>query len=208
MMEVYDRVLPSRSVPTLVGLLVLALALYLFQGLMDAIRGRLLVRIGLRLDQTMSDRIFATAFVCRFRHRNVVARSSAARPRYITNLSVRSGSHGIFRSALGPALSRHLLCLSFLDRRHCLAGALILVSLTLLSEILAMRSALDANRVGNERARLARNQPSKCRSPDRARHDGMDCESLADAEPTVSVGAWRYRVTSPRGSARRAARSA
>jgi len=31
MMEVYDRVLPSRSVPTLVGLLVLALALYIFR---------------------------------------------------------------------------------------------------------------------------------------------------------------------------------
>jgi ABC-type protease/lipase transport system fused ATPase/permease subunit len=60
MMEVYDRVLPSRSVPTLVGLLALALVLYIFQGLMDALRGRLLVRIGLGLDQAMSDRIYAT----------------------------------------------------------------------------------------------------------------------------------------------------
>ena len=32
MLEVYDRVLPSRSVPTLVGLAILALVLYGFQG--------------------------------------------------------------------------------------------------------------------------------------------------------------------------------
>ena len=51
MMEVYDRVLPSRSVPTLLGLLALVLILYVFQGFMDALRGRLLVRIGIRLDQ-------------------------------------------------------------------------------------------------------------------------------------------------------------
>ena len=35
MLEVYDRVLPSRSVPTLVGLAVLAGGLYLAQGILD-----------------------------------------------------------------------------------------------------------------------------------------------------------------------------
>ena len=47
MLEVYDRVLPSRSVPTLVGLVMLATAaLFAAQGLLDLIRGRILVRIG------------------------------------------------------------------------------------------------------------------------------------------------------------------
>ena len=35
MLEVYDRVLPSRSVPTLVGLVILAAGLYVAQGLLD-----------------------------------------------------------------------------------------------------------------------------------------------------------------------------
>jgi len=39
MLEVYDRVLPSRSVPTLVGLIVLASGLYIGQGILDLIRG-------------------------------------------------------------------------------------------------------------------------------------------------------------------------
>ena len=46
MLEVYDRVLPSRSVPTLIGLVILAGGLYAALGLLDLIRGRILVRIG------------------------------------------------------------------------------------------------------------------------------------------------------------------
>ncbi len=42
MLEVYDRVLPSRSVPTLVGLAILAGGLYIAQGVLDLIRGRIL----------------------------------------------------------------------------------------------------------------------------------------------------------------------
>ena len=36
MLEIYDRVLPSRSVPTLVALLILAGGLYAAQGVIDA----------------------------------------------------------------------------------------------------------------------------------------------------------------------------
>ena len=57
MLEVYDRVLPSRSLPTLVGLAVLAAALYGFQGVLDFIRGRVLVRIGRLLDERLSLRV-------------------------------------------------------------------------------------------------------------------------------------------------------
>ncbi len=58
MLQVYDRVLPSRSVPTLVGLALLALVLFGFQGLLDMLRGRVLVRIGRGLDQRLSARVF------------------------------------------------------------------------------------------------------------------------------------------------------
>ena len=60
MLEVYDRVLPSRSIPTLVGLVILAGGLYSAQGLLDLIRGRILVRIGGRLDEALSGRVYET----------------------------------------------------------------------------------------------------------------------------------------------------
>jgi ATP-binding cassette subfamily C protein len=58
MMEVYDRVLPSQSIPTLVGLSVIIVVLYLFQGLFDALRGRIMARVGAALDEDLSQQIF------------------------------------------------------------------------------------------------------------------------------------------------------
>src|SRR3569833_3031190 len=60
MLEVYARVLPSRSVPTLVGLVILAAGLYAAQGLLDLLRARILVRIGVRLDEALSGRVYET----------------------------------------------------------------------------------------------------------------------------------------------------
>ncbi|HWB50585.1 MAG TPA: type I secretion system permease/ATPase [Stellaceae bacterium] len=58
MLEVYDRVLPSRSPATLVGLSLLAALLFAFQGLFDIVRNRILVRIGGRLDDAVNARVF------------------------------------------------------------------------------------------------------------------------------------------------------
>ena len=66
MLEVYDRVLPSRSLPTLVGLTMLAAGLFAFLGLLDLIRGRVLARIG-GVHRPRADRagLRRAAFACR-----------------------------------------------------------------------------------------------------------------------------------------------
>ena len=58
MLQVYDRVLPSRSVPTLIGLTVLIIFLFGLQGVLDFLRQRLLTRVGSTLDAELSARIF------------------------------------------------------------------------------------------------------------------------------------------------------
>ncbi|MCW2286570.1 ATP-binding cassette subfamily C protein [Rhodoblastus acidophilus] len=58
MLQVYDRVLPGRSVPTLVALLILALTLYLFQGGIDLVRARISTRIGRHFDERVGLRVF------------------------------------------------------------------------------------------------------------------------------------------------------
>jgi PrtD family type I secretion system ABC transporter len=60
MLEVYDRVIPSRSIPTLLGLAVLALALYAFQGGLEILRARALVRVGATIDEALNPRVFDT----------------------------------------------------------------------------------------------------------------------------------------------------
>ncbi|WP_316862480.1 type I secretion system permease/ATPase [uncultured Cohaesibacter sp.] len=58
MLQVYDRVLSSGSVPTLVVLAVLAFSLYCFYGLLDLLRSRILLRTGQYVDTKLSDDVF------------------------------------------------------------------------------------------------------------------------------------------------------
>jgi PrtD family type I secretion system ABC transporter len=57
MLQVYDRVLASRSVPTLVVLSLLAVMLFCFQGFLDLIRGRLMKSVGAVIDEAISRRV-------------------------------------------------------------------------------------------------------------------------------------------------------
>jgi PrtD family type I secretion system ABC transporter len=58
MLQVYDRVLPGRSVPTLIALMALATVLYVFQGGLDLVRNRISARVGRYLDETLGLRVF------------------------------------------------------------------------------------------------------------------------------------------------------
>jgi ATP-binding cassette subfamily C protein len=54
MLQVYDRALPSGSLPTLIGLSILAIGLYLAQGLFDVLRSQILVRLGAQFDRRVA----------------------------------------------------------------------------------------------------------------------------------------------------------
>lgn len=58
MLQIYDRVLASGSVETLVALLVLVTSLFTFMGLLELVRARVLVRIGLRIDRLVGKVLF------------------------------------------------------------------------------------------------------------------------------------------------------
>ena len=58
MLQVYDRVIPSRSVPTLVALTLLTFVLYVFQAGLDFLRSRILVRMAGSLDVDLTRPVF------------------------------------------------------------------------------------------------------------------------------------------------------
>lgn len=61
MLNVYDRVLGSRSFETLVALSVLVAFLYGMMGLLDYVRGRVMGRVGARFQARMDRRVFAAS---------------------------------------------------------------------------------------------------------------------------------------------------
>lgn len=59
MLQVYDRVLQSRSEMTLVALTVIAAAMLAIYGLLEWIRSRVLVRAGMRFDNALANPLFS-----------------------------------------------------------------------------------------------------------------------------------------------------
>jgi ATP-binding cassette, subfamily C, bacterial PrsD len=58
MLQVYDRVLTSRSIPTLIGISLIVLAAFVLQGVLDAVRTRMLARTGAQFDEALSPGVF------------------------------------------------------------------------------------------------------------------------------------------------------
>jgi len=58
MLQVYDRVIPSKSIPTLIGLAAIAALLYASLGFFDQLRARILIRVGAFVDETLHARVF------------------------------------------------------------------------------------------------------------------------------------------------------
>lgn len=62
MMQVYDRVLTSRSESTLWLLTLITVGLLFMMGLLEIVRSRVLVRVGAHFDHLLSGRVFAAVF--------------------------------------------------------------------------------------------------------------------------------------------------
>ncbi|WP_038953667.1 type I secretion system permease/ATPase [Bradyrhizobium japonicum] len=156
MLEVYDRVLPSRSVSTLVGLVVIAGSLYIAQGVLDLLRGRILGRIGTSLDEALNARVFDTVVRLPLLVGN---RNEGLQP--LRDLdTVRS-----FLGSMGPGAFLDLpwlpfylaICFAFhwLLGVTALAGAIVLVTLTLITEYMSRAPAKEAMTLAARRNDLA-----------------------------------------------------
>ena len=142
MLQVYDRVLSSRSDETLIGLAVLAAGLYGFQALLDIVRSRILLRIGESFDARFSRRVFEAVLRLPL---ETSEKGYGTQP--LQDLDNVRG----FLSGQGPTALMDLpwmplylgICFLFhpLLGLTALVGAIILVSLTLLTNYLS-RSAV------------------------------------------------------------------
>lgn len=74
MLQVYDRVLSSRSEATLTALFILVAALYAFMGVLDYVRGRVAARMGAAFQSELDSRVFDALM------RRAVAPQERARP--------------------------------------------------------------------------------------------------------------------------------
>jgi len=156
MLQVYDRVIPGRSIPTLIGLAIVAATLYAFQGMLELLRSQILVRVGLSVDERLSNSVYNSLIL--FPSRMQVPGDGLQSVRDLD--TVRGFLSGPGPTALFdmPWMPFYLgLCFLF----HfwigvtALVGALLLVALTLLAEQKSREPAKEAAKIASERIALA-----------------------------------------------------
>lgn len=149
MLQIYDRVLASRSVPTLVALSVFLVGAFTFQGILDVIRSRIVVRAATLLDWHLATTV----------HRAVVALGAQSRRGSDAHQPVRDLDQiRAFLTGAGPIAIVDLpwvpffLAICFMIHPIIgylsLAGAILLLVLTLRME----RASRDFARLSNEDA--------------------------------------------------------
>ncbi len=163
MLQIYDRALASGSVPTLLGLSLLAIGLYLFQGLFDIIRSQVLVRVGARLDRKISPMAHQVAIdMPRFGFSTAEA---LERGRDVDTVRGFLGSQGPVALFDLPWMPLYLIFVYMLHPylgALTFAGAFVLSMLTIVTELMTRRlasathqAAIARNAIADSNARNA-----------------------------------------------------
>src|SRR5262245_3027990 len=136
MLEVYDRVLPSRSIATLLALGALAFCLFVFQGGLELVRGRIFERIGDHLNEVLSARTLQAILEWPLRKNNTIGIQPIRDLEQVGSFLATGGPSALFDL---PWIPLYLgICFVFhpLIGVAALIGAVLLVSLTLLTDLL------------------------------------------------------------------------
>jgi len=156
MLQVYDRVLTSRSVPTLVALAVVAAGLYATQGALDIIRSRLLVRMGSQVHKILGERVYRT--VLQLPLRTTAAGDGLQSIRDLDTLRAFLASQGPVAILDLPWIPVYLAFVFILHPSLgwlASAGAVVLLLLTILTEVLSQGPAKAALAEATQRQALS-----------------------------------------------------
>ena len=156
MLQVYDRVLSSRSVSTLIGISLILLAAYILQGALDTLRSKMLARVGARFDEILSGRIFDLIATLPLRG---AKQADSLQP--IRDLdSIRGFLSGTGPTALFdmPFMPIFFACCFLIHPwigTMAVAGGVVIVALTLLTEVKSRAPMADLTKSLAERHVLA-----------------------------------------------------
>ena len=156
MLQVYDRVLPGRSIPTLVALLVLATVLYMFQGGIDLVRSRISARIGSYFDERLGLRVFDAVVRLPLKTRGDGDGLQPLRDLdQVRGFLSGGGPTALFDLPWMPIYLGICFLFHFWIGITALVGATVLVAITILTELRTQGPAKASSRLAVARSALA-----------------------------------------------------
>jgi PrtD family type I secretion system ABC transporter len=142
MLQIYDRALTSGSVSTLVALSVLAIGLYLFQGIFDILRSQILIRLGARLDHQLAPLAHTVAIeMPRYGYSTSEAMERGRDVDTLRGFLSSQGPVALFDLPWMPVYLAFVWLLHPMLGMLTIAGAIVLAFITLVAELMTRRSA-------------------------------------------------------------------
>lgn len=157
MLQVYDRVLQSRNVTTLIMLTLIIVGLYIMQGMLEVARSRLLVRVGANLDVKLSDRVFVAAFERNLRAGGMNAGGALNDLTTVRQFLTGNGLFAFFDAPWAPVYLLVIFMFSPWLGLFAVVAALILFALAWATEVATRKTLAEAGQIAAMASNYATN---------------------------------------------------
>ncbi|MEO9819412.1 MAG: type I secretion system permease/ATPase [Paracoccaceae bacterium] len=155
MLQVYDRVLGSRSEETLIALSLLVVFLYGIMGLLDYTRGRIMARVGARFQAKLDRRVFDAVIRKSAVAPDLQTQSGLADLESVQRLMTSPVLMAFFDLPWTPIFFAGIFLFHPLLGWTALAGGLVLVLITVLNQWLSRRPQSDAGMASQRAGAMA-----------------------------------------------------
>jgi len=147
MLQVYDRVLQSRSETTLWMLSAITLALFALISALEYVRSQVAIHVGAHLDAQLNRRVYTAAFETNLRHGGYVAGQAL---NDLTTLRQFISGSSVFAFFDAPWFPLYLAVIFMFDFHlglFALGGAVLLITLAVINERISRKPLDEANRL-------------------------------------------------------------
>ncbi|WP_425098069.1 type I secretion system permease/ATPase [Tropicibacter sp. S64] len=145
MLQVYDRVLGSRSEATLVALSVLVVFLYAMMGLLDYVRGRVMARVAARFQAALDLRVFDAVLRRSAVQNDAIAQSGVRDLETVQRFLASPVAMSFFDMPWSPVFIAAILVFHPWLGWLALAGGAVLILVTLLNQVITKAPTLKTN---------------------------------------------------------------
>lgn len=145
MLQLYDRVLTSRSEETLLFLTIIVVVLFITMALLEIVRSKLLIKVGNKLDSLLSERIFNTLFELANKHPGKANSIPLTDLTQIRQFMTGNGLFAFFDAPWIPIYIAVLFMFHTYFGLFAIFAAIVLVSFTIINEFSTKEKLGEAN---------------------------------------------------------------
>ncbi|MFM0626919.1 type I secretion system permease/ATPase [Paraburkholderia xenovorans] len=155
MLQVYDRVLPSRNGVTLAMLTLMMLGMYAFSSVLEYVRSFIVIRVGGKLDMHLNSRVYTAAFETNLKQQGVNAGQSLNDLTTIRQFVTGNALFAFFDAPWFPIYLAVIFLFNVWLGVFSLVGSVILIALAIANERVSRRPLAEATALSIRSSSLA-----------------------------------------------------